>query len=66
MTTGPSSASLPYRLLVVEDDDSIRTLLESVLSLTGPLPAPTSNSWTAGNNGRTNGRPGPALRVARR
>ncbi|MFE3068494.1 response regulator transcription factor [Streptomyces sp. NPDC059247] len=35
MTTGPSSSSPPYRLLVVEDDDSIRTLLESVLGLTG-------------------------------
>ncbi|GLF92955.1 response regulator transcription factor [Streptomyces yaizuensis] len=36
MTSGPSTAaSLPYRVLVVEDDDSIRTLLESVLGLTG-------------------------------
>ncbi|MGW1974426.1 response regulator transcription factor [Streptomyces sp. NPDC001889] len=30
-----TAASAPYRLLVVEDDDSIRALLESVLGLTG-------------------------------
>ncbi|MFJ4773769.1 response regulator transcription factor [Streptomyces uncialis] len=35
MTSGHSPASLPHRLLVVEDEDSIRTLLESVLRLTG-------------------------------
>ncbi|MEU0687823.1 response regulator transcription factor [Streptomyces uncialis] len=35
MTSGHSPARLPHRLLVVEDEDSIRTLLESVLRLTG-------------------------------